>query len=230
MSTEERLKFLEKQKEIVSESIKSDVNEVINDDIIPTNKKGKYTPNQVHEMISSGEYRVLANKIYRVASAGALRKTIRSKLGISASLWHDMMQLPDSAFPGDSKNIYKQALTKGEINGCYVVVDALKENALGYDYTERNIKKVKGVVISESIFEKHQAANVKAQIHYLGKKLPDEWGVLDGAIINNDNRQININDIQDMPKELRDLFMKFLESKNKDVEEVKESLEIIDVG
>jgi len=234
MAEGKRKEKLLEQKEIVSETIEAEVNELINEDIAPTNKRGKYTPLQVYEMIDSGEYRVLANKIYRIASTGALRKTIRKKLGISTNLWQDLINLPDNKFP-QGNNLFKAALTKGEINGCYVVADALKETALGYEFVEKNVKYIEdedGNITGKkniSVFHKYQPGNVKAQTHYLSKKLPDEWGIVDGTIINNDNRVLNITDIQNMPKNLREQLLKFIESQSKSIEENTNVEEVIEI-
>jgi hypothetical protein len=192
------------------------VEDTINKDIDPpANANGKYSYTQVKRWSETGEDRVIAAKIYHLACSGALRREVQSTLKLTSYIWGRMMNMPDS--------LYLKAIAAGEKRGIGVVVDGLKNKALGYDY-EETTKGIRNGKVVDMTQTKHMPADVKAISLYLGKKLPAEWGSKDGMVINNDNRKIVF---EDMPIELRKGLMEFMDKKEND-KEIKTE-EVIDV-
>lgn len=117
----------------------------------------------LEEWEKSGEDNKIANKIFRIASKGTLRKDIRKKLNVSNGTWIKMMAQNGSK--------YKQALDAGELFGVEEVTNALKNSATGYSYNEVTEDERHG----RKVVTKHALPNVKSMMFYLTNRDSKNW-------------------------------------------------------
>jgi hypothetical protein len=120
----------------------------------------------IYKMVAEGEDKVIAQKIYILATKGYSRKKIRSELNIPISMWHNMMVKYAKDIP-----VFKTALTRGEDYALEEVEESLKSRALGYDYVEETFDDMRGM----KTVTKHVPGDVKAMMFILTNKKPDEY-------------------------------------------------------
>lgn len=130
------------------------------------NKYGKGRRADVMIMQDEGEDKIVAQKIFLLASKGFSRKKIRAKLDMSVSMWDKLIRKYAEDFP-----IYKIALERGEMYALEEVEESLKSRALGYDYTEVTEDDMRGT----KTVTKHVPPDTKAIMFYLTNKKPEEY-------------------------------------------------------
>ena len=138
---------------------------------------------ELYHMYESGEDKVVARKIFILASKGYSRKEIRTKLGIKLPKWRRMMNSEDHP-------IYKKMLTEGEDYAVEEIEEAIKKSAIGYDVEEREetIDAITGQVIRTKTTTKHFKPDVKAGMFILTNKRPNEY-----KLRRNDDQNVNVN-------------------------------------
>lgn len=142
-------------------------------------------------MADEGEDKVIAQKIYIMASKGTSRKDIRKKLNIPLSRWHAMINKESDRFP-----IYKEALLRGEDYAIEEIEEAMKSSAIGYDYLEETIDLNKGVA---RVTRKHVKPDVKAGMFILTNKRPEQYKYKRKEVEHNVNVRQEVINYKDVP-------------------------------
>lgn len=146
------------------------------------NTPGRKPLAQIFE--ETGEDKVIAQRIFLLASKGLQRSKIRYALKMSTSTWHTLLHKYADDFP-----IYKVALDRGEMYATEEVEHALKSRALGYYYEEVTDDEFKG----RKVTIKHVPADTKAIQFYLTNKKPDEY-----KFKRDDTMTVNVNQKSDI--------------------------------
>jgi hypothetical protein len=172
---------------------------------IPTFITDESVSQVIKEWFETGEHVVIADKMFNLAAAGALRKQIKKALRVGNKVWKQMMNLEDP--------IFYNAIIDGEEIGTEAVVDSLKSLATGYDYIEYK-KGVRNGKPFHEVHKRHKPAEFSAINKYLNNKGRKEWAEDNKGNVNL-NVQNNIN-LKELPPEMLQMLLEADKDKNKE--------------
>lgn len=173
-------------------------------------------PSDLFIMKESGEDKVVAQKIYILVAKGTPYKKIRKELTITLSLWDKMMRKNTDQYP-----IYKQALDRGNKYAIEEVEDALRNSAMGYDYTETTTGMDGERYINKKTI-KHVKPDVKAIQFFLINKAPEKYKLKQPEEITITHKK-ELVDPRKLPPEILKIIMAA-----KTTEEIAEAIKTIE--